>query len=96
MLLGISLVLKLIPEKSLENLKTFSDTLLNFALGLGATGLVFAVLGMIAVPIAKGALVAAGMILLIAGAFYLLDKLGLIDKMEEGGKGLLFAAGALF
>ena len=95
MLLGISLVLKLIPEKSLENLKTFSDNLLMFALGLGTTGLVFAVLGMIAVPIMKGALVAAGMIIFIAGAFYLLDKLGLIDKMEEGGKGLLFAAGAI-
>lgn len=95
MLLGISLVLKLIPEKSLENLKNFSDNLLMFALGLGATGLVFAVLGMIAVPIMKGALVAAGMIIFIAGAFYLLDKLGLIDKMEEGGKGLLFAAGAI-
>ena len=95
MLLGITMVLKMIPEKSLENLKSFSEHLLNFALGLGAMGLVFAVLGMIAVPIMKGALVAAGMIIFIAGAFYLLDKLGLINKLEEGGKGLLFAAGAI-
>ena len=69
MLLGISMVLKLIPEKSLENLKGFSETLLNFALGLGAMGLVFAVLGFIAKPVIQGAMVAAGMILFIAGAF---------------------------
>lgn len=95
MLLGISMVLKIIPEKALENMKAFSDTLLNFALGLGAMALVFAIIGFIAKPILNGAFVAAGMILFIAGAFYLLNKLKLIDKMEEGGKGLLFAAGAI-
>lgn len=95
MLLGISLVLRYIPDKALENMQKMSDVLLNFALGLGAMGLVFAIIGMIAIPIAKGAAVAAGMILLIAGAFYLLEYLKITDKIEAGGKGLLFAAGAI-
>ena len=95
MLLGISMVLKFIPDKALENMQKMSDVLLNFALGLGATAAVFAIIGLIQSAIMDGVLVAVGLILLIAGAFWLLNRLDLIDKMEEGGKGLLFAAGAI-
>lgn len=95
MLLGISMVLKFIPEKALENMQKMSEVLLHFALGLGATAAVFAIISLIAMPVMEGALVAIGLIVGIAGAFWLLNRLKLIDKMEEGGKGLLFAAGAI-
>ena len=95
MLLGISMVLRFIPEKALDNMQKMSDVLLNFALGLGATAAVFAIIGLIQSAVLDGVLVAVGLIVLIAGAFYLLDTLKLIDKMEDGGKGLLFVAGAI-
>jgi hypothetical protein len=95
MLLGISMVIKMIPDKALENLKKMSDTLLQFALGLGLMGLAFALIGVMIVPIMKGALVAFGMIAVIGLAFKLMDELGVTDSIEKGGKGLLFAAGAI-
>ena len=95
MLLGISMVIKMIPDEALKNLKKMSDTLLQFALGLGLMGLAFALIGVMIVPIMKGALVAFGMIAVVALAFALMDKLGITDSIEDGAKGLLFAAGAI-
>ena len=94
-ILGISYIIGLIPDKALENLKKMSDTLLQFALGLGLMALAFALIGVMIVPILKGALIAMVMIAAIAGAFYLMERLKVTDKIEDGAKGLLFAAGAI-
>ena len=95
MIAGISAVLYFIPEKALDKMQKFSDSILNFALGIGATAAVFAIIGFIAKPVFDGALVAMGIIAAIGLSFFLLDRLGIMDKIEEGGKGLLYAAGAI-
>lgn len=95
MIAGISAVLYFIPEEALDKMQKFSDSILNFALGIGATAAVFAIIGFIAKPVFDGALVAMGIIAAIGLSFFLLDKLGIMDKIEDGGKGLLYAAGAI-
>ena len=95
MIAGIAAVLYFIPEKALDKMQKFSDSILNFALGIGATAAVFAIIGFIAKPVFDGALVAMGIIAAIGLSFFLLDKLGVTDSIEAGGKGLLYAAGAI-
>lgn len=94
-ILGISYIIGLIPHKTLNRMKKMSDMLLQFALGLGLMALAFALIGVMIVPILKGAAMAMVMIAAIAGAFYLMERLKVTDKIEDGAKGLLFAAGAI-
>lgn len=91
----IGLVFTLMPEKALESMKKASDSLLMLGLGILTLMVTFALTSLIIAPALKGAMVAAGLILVIGGVFYLLETMGVIDKIEDGAKGLLYAAGAI-
>lgn len=94
--LGImGIVFALFPEKVLDKMTKAKDTFLMLGLGIFAIMGAFALSGLIGPMALKGALFAGIAIAVIAGAFYLMDKLGIIDKIEDGGKGLLYAAGAI-
>lgn len=84
-----------LPPDRVENIEKVGKGLLQVALGLGATMLVLALTSLIIVPALKGAVVAMFVIGIIGLGFYALERLGVIDKMEDAGKGLLFAAGAI-
>ena len=84
-----------LPEKKVQELKTFGECLLQVALGLGATIAVLALVSFIAGPALKGTLVAIAVIAGIGLAFYILEQFKIMDKIEDGAKGLLFAAGAI-
>ena len=90
-----TLVISMLPDKGVEKMEQVGKGLLQLALGIGAMVAVFALTSLIIVPALKGALFAVGIIAAIGGVFYLLDTLGVIDKIEAGAKGLLFAAGAI-
>ena len=89
------LITALLPEKKVQELKTFGEGLLQVALGLGATIAVLALVSFIAGPALKGTLVAIAVIAGIGLAFYILEQFKIMDKIEDGAKGLLFAAGAI-
>ena len=91
----IGFALMLIPQRSLNKMEQFGDGALKLALGLGAMVLVFAITSLI-IPFAiKGAIASMLIIGAIGLTFFLLEKLGIMDKIEEGAKGLLMAAGAI-
>ena len=92
---AIALVTRLIPEKKVEQLEAFGMGMLKVALGLAAMAAVFALLSFIVMPALTGALVALAIIAAIGATFFLLEKLKVIDKIEDGAKGLLLAAGAI-
>lgn len=94
--LGImGVIFALFPEKVLDKMTKAKDTFLMLGLGIFAIMGAFALSGLIGAMALKGAFFAGLAIVIIGGAFYLLDKLGVIESMEEGGKALLYVAGAI-
>ena len=92
---AFALLSVMLPPKRVEQIEAVGKGMLQVALGLGAIMLVLALTSLIIVPAIKGALGAIFVIGAIGLAFYLLDSFGVIDKLEDAGKGLLFAAGAI-
>ena len=92
---AFALLSVVLPPDRVENIEKVGKGLLQVALGLGATMLVLALTSLIIVPALKGAVVAMFVIGIIGLGFYALERLGIIDKLEDAGKGLLFAAGAI-
>lgn len=90
-----ALITYILPEDKVEALEKFGDGMLKVALGLGAMVAVLALTSLIIGPALKGLLGAVLIIAAIGGVFYLLESMGIIDKIEDGAKGLLFAAGAI-
>ncbi len=95
MIVGLFALLSVIlPPKRIENIKAVGEGMLQVALGLGAMVLVLALTSLIIAPAIKGALAAAAIMVILGIAFLLIPRKA-IDKMEDAGKGLLFAAGAI-
>ena len=92
---AFALLTMILPPKRVEQIEKVGDGMLKVALGLGAMVLVLALTSFIIGPAIKGALGAILIVGAIGLAFYLLDSFGVIDKLEDAGKGLLFAAGAI-
>ena len=91
----IGLALMLIGQKSLDKMEQFGKAALSLAMGLGAMVLVFAISSLIMPFAIKGAFMSMLIIGIIGITFFLLEKLGIMDKIEDGAKGLLMAAGAI-
>jgi len=91
----IALVFRLIPDKALDNMVKVKDVLLKVGLGILAVMTSLALSSLIGPMALKGAFFAGIAILAIGGAFYLLEKMKIMDKIEDGAKGLLLAAGAI-
>ena len=95
MIVGLFALLSVIlPPKRVDNIKAVGEGMLQVALGLGAMVLVLALTSLIIAPAIKGALAAAAIMVILGIAFLLIPRKA-IDKMEDAGKGLLFAAGAI-
>lgn len=92
---AFALLSVMLPPKRVEQIEAVGKGMLQVALGLGAMVLVLALTSLIIVPAIKGAIGAIFVVGAIGLAFYLLDSFGVIDKLEDAGKGLLFAAGAI-
>ena len=92
---AFALLAVMLPPKRVENIEQVGKGLLQVALGLGAMMAVLALVSLIALPALKGAVIALGVVTLIGITFAILDSFGVIDKLEDAGKGLLFAAGAI-
>ena len=92
---AFALLTAILPTKKIETLERFGDGLIKVSLGiLGMFG-ALAIAGLIAAPALKGAIVAGIVIGILALSFALLEKTGATETMEDGAKGLLFAAGAI-
>lgn len=92
---AFALLTAILPTKKIRTLEKFGDGLIKVSLGiLGMFG-ALAIAGLIAAPALKGAIVAGIVIGILALSFALLEKTGATETMEDGAKGLLFAAGAI-
>ena len=92
---AFALLTMILPEKRVDQIEKVGQGMLKVAVGIGALMLVLALTSFLIVPAIKGAFGAMLVIGVIGIAFFLLEKLGVIDNMEKAGKGLLFAAGAI-
>ena len=92
---AFALLSAMLPPKRVEQIEAVGKGMLQVALGLGAMMLVLALTSLIIVPAIKGAIGAIFVVGAIGLAFYILEEFGVIDKLEDAGKGLLFAAGAI-
>jgi hypothetical protein len=92
---AFALLSVILPPKRVDQIEKVGKGMLSVALGIGALMLVLALTSFLVVPAIKGAFGAMLVIGVIGFAFFLLEKMGVIDNMEKAGKGLLFAAGAI-
>lgn len=92
---GLALIISIIPDKILDQMERFGNTLLDVALGLLAFTVTFALISLIAGAAIKGAILSIFIVGGIAIVFAVLQELGVIDEMEKVGKGLLFAGLAI-
>lgn len=92
---AFALLTMILPEERVDQIEKVGQGMLKVALGIGALMLVLALTSFLVVPAIKGAFGAMLVIGVIGIAFFLLEKLGVIDNLEKAGKGLLFAAGAI-
>ena len=92
---AFALLSVILPPKRVDQIEKVGKGMLQVALGIGALMLVLALTSFLIVPAIKGAFAAMLVIGVIGFAFFLLEKMGVIDNMEKAGKGLLFAAGAI-
>lgn len=92
---AFALLSVMLPPKRVDQIEKVGKGMLSVALGIGALMLVLALTSFLVVPAIKGAFGAMLVIGVIGFAFFLLEKMGVIDNMEKAGKGLLFAAGAI-
>ena len=94
--LGImALIFNFIPDKALDNMVKAKDVLIKVGLGILTVMGALAISALIGPLALKGAFFAGIAILAIGGAFYLLERMQIMDKIEDGAKGLLLAAGAI-
>ena len=80
-----------LDKKAMKKMERLGEVGIN----LLVLGVSLALLSLMAIPILKGTVVAAGMILAVAGIFYLLKEMGIAESMEETGKSLIFAAAGI-
>ena len=96
---GISLLIiggtfALLNKMNLDDkeLEAKGKALTKIGIGLLALGGSLALIGLFGGLVLKGALVASIAVLAIGGVFWVLDKMKVIDKMEDGAKGLAMTA----
>lgn len=92
---AMMLILRIAGALGGDKAKETADTLVMTGLGILSVMVALALTSLIAPFALKGAMFAGMAILAIGAVFFLLDKLGVVDSMEQGGKALLFIAGAI-
>lgn len=94
-LLGIALIFTLIPKSTVEKMSDSATSLSWIALGILGIMVSLALTSLIIGPALKGFLIASMIIVGIGLVFWALESMGIMDKIEDGAKGLLYAAGAI-
>ena len=94
-LLGIALIFTLIPKSTVEKMSDSAQSLSWIALGILGIMVSLALTSLIIGPALKGFMIASMIIVGIGLVFWALESMGIMDKIEDGAKGLLYAAGAI-
>ncbi len=92
---AMMLILRIAGALGGDKAKETADTLVMTGLGILSVMVALALTSLIAPFALEGAMFAGMAILGIGAVFFLLDKMGVVDSMEQGGKALLFIAGAI-
>ena len=96
-LLGLAGIMFLLEKMKFDpkGMKEFSKGLKNLALGLLGLTVSLVLIGFLSEYVLAGLGTALLVIASIAGIFWVMDKMGVTDVIEDTGKALIYAAGAI-